>query len=121
MKTKFMNVFLVPIMLLLSVVSFNSSTDDDDDAPFVPNIIGIWYIEGYDGYTIEFKSNNTGLEPYSENGTSIQSSFEYTYSPSDSKVTIIGSNELLELENGTYIAQVGVNKMTFGGTTFTRK
>lgn len=108
-------------MLLLSVVSFNSCSDDDDDAPFVPNIIGIWYIEGYDGYTIEFKSNNTGLETYSEKGTSIQSSFEYTYSPSDSKVTIIGSNELLELENGTYIVQVGVNKMTFGGTTFTRK
>ena len=116
-----MNVFLVPIMLLLSVVSFNSCSDDDDDAPFAPNIIGIWYIEGYDCYTIEFKSNNTGLETYSEKGTSIQASFEYTYSPSDSKVTIIGSNELLELENGTYIAQVGVNKMTFGGTTFTRK
>lgn len=121
MKTKFMNVFLVPMLLLLSVVTFNSCSDDDDDAPFVPNIIGTWYIEGYDGYTIEFKSNNTGLETLSEQSSFIQSSFEYTYSPSESKVTIIGSNEMLNLENGTYIAQIGANKMTFGGTTFTRK
>ena len=109
------------MLLLLSAVSFNSYSDDDDDAPVVSNIIGTWEMNNLPDYTVEFKSNNTGLETLSADGTIIQSKFEYIYNPTESKVSIIGSDEIIKLKNGTYQAQVGITKMTFGGLTFTRK
>jgi len=44
-------------------------------------------------------------------GSTREGEFEYIYDSEKSTVTIIGSNEEFLLENGSYKANVGVNKM----------
>ena len=54
-------------------------------------------------------------------GNYLSGSFEYSYNPEQQQVTIVGSNENLELENGTYRCRIGNTMMEFGGLTFKKK
>lgn len=120
MKTKFWNLLLVPVFMICCVMSFSSCSDDDDDDSTTTTIVGTWESE-LEGYTVQFKSNLTGVESLTSGGTFIQSAFEYKYDDSKNTVTIIGSDETILLENGTYEIFVGPQKMTFGGLNFSRK
>ena len=101
-------------------MSFTSCSDDDDDNP-TSSIVGKWECQDIDGYYITFKSNKTGLEEYKMDGNYLSGSFEYSYNPEQQQVTIVGSNENLELENGTYRCRIGNTMMEFGGLTFKKK
>ena len=106
--------------MICCVMSFSSCSDDDDDDSTTTTIVGTWESE-LEGYTVQFKSNLTGVESLTSGGTFIQSAFEYKYDDSKNTVTIIGSDETILLENGTYEIFVGPQKMTFGGLNFSRK
>ena len=107
--------------MICCVMSFSSCSDDDDDDSTTTTIVGTWDCDDIEGYTVQFKSNLTGVESEKEGGTFIQSAFEYKYDDSKNTVTIIGSDETILLENGTYEIFVGPQKMTFGGLNFSRK
>lgn len=114
--------------MICCVMSFSSCSDDDDDDSTTTTIdsttttiVGTWKASDYEDYTVQFKSDLTGVESLKDGSTVIQSEFEYKYDDSKNTVTIIGSDETLILENGTYDIYVGSQKMTFGGLSFTRK
>lgn len=61
------------------------------------------------------------METLTFEGNTLTGDFEYTYNAESQEVTILGSNESVILENGTYKAIVGNTKMDLGGMIFNRK
>ncbi len=120
MKTKFLNLLFVQLLMLCSLVATTSCSSDDDDAP-TPTIVGSWSCTSVTGFTLQFNPNLTGKEILKSDGNYLEGDFEYIYDKENSILKIIGSNENLILENGTYKnVTVGLNKMDFQGLTFTR-
>lgn len=109
-------------MLVLSVVSFNScSDDDDDDASYVATIVGKWDCEDIEGYSLQFNANHTGVETLTVNSTMMQGDFEYQYNDQTGRVSIVGSDGNLFLEDGTYSVTIGTTTMNLGGVRFKRR
>lgn len=122
MKTKLWNVLFVQLMLVLSVVSFNScSDDDDDDTSFAPTIVGTWDCEDIEGYSLQFNSNHTGVETLTVNSTMTQGGFEYQYNDQTGRVSIVGCDGNMFLEDGTYSVTIGTTTMNLGGVRFKRR
>lgn len=106
--------------MLCSLVATTSCSSDDDDTP-TPTIVGSWNCTSVTGFTLQFNSNLTGKEIVKSDGNYLEGDFEYIYDKENSILKIIGSNENMILENGTYKdVTVGLNKMNFQGMTFTR-
>jgi len=121
MKTKFWNLLLVQMLLVCSVVSFAScSSDDDDDIP-TSTIVGTWKCDDIDGYSVQFNADFTGREMIRTDGNAMDGAFEYSYNKEKAELTIIGTTEKMYMKNGTYKANVAINKMTLGGLNFTKQ
>lgn len=119
MKTKFWTLVLSQIMMLCCCVSFASCSDDDEDE--ASPVVGTWVCTDIEGYSVQFYSNNTGLEKLVSSGTSITGDFDYRYNEEYNEITIVGSDENILLENGTYNIVIGNSKMEFGGLQFKRR
>ena len=120
MKTKFLSLLFVQILVLGCCLSFTSCSDDDDETPST-SIVGTWESSTVKGYTVKFNKNSTGMETLTFEGNTMTGDFEYIYNAENQEVTILGSNENVMLENGKYKAVVGNTKMELGGMVFNRK
>lgn len=121
MKTKFLSLLFVQILVLGCCLSFTSCSDDDNETPN-NSIVGTWESSTEEGYTIKFNKNSTGMEIWAFEGNNrVTADFEYTYNAESQIVTILGSKGAVKLTNGRYQAIVGNTKMELGGMVFNRK
>lgn len=123
---KKLKLFLLMFVTAVAAAGFTACSDDDNDSPATPSIIGTWVNTASDAelvLTMTFNKNLTGTLNLKNESTDINEKFEYVYDSEERELDIIGSS----LE-GNYETTITISTMRLyfysGGSKyyeFTRK